>query len=564
MCIHPTSHVELSRPSHTHRKNREIIFSLHADDLPARIEKKEYRMASKTPVGLLHGKTYHIVQIDGILTMLDKRHWKQFCNKTFSGHDSSTIGTHPIDFNNVALIRQGNSIHEQELGAIKKRLKKAKNCLESALKRPFQDNQVPRIALCLSGGGMRAAMCSLGLLKGLNVIGILDAVIWAATLSGSSWLISHYCHYNKSINDYNNLFFTVADSNGLLSIQTIRELLNSNCNNVTGNTLIDYYGAYLAHKFFTNIPSAQQRQQILFSDLKTLLDDGQSIIPLSTAVEITYSRHNPAWFTFTPYEIGSDQLGLHVPTQAFGRKFFNGVSTNNCPEKSLGYFMGLWGSAMSGTVKQIFDHGIKAQEKYQQLYDFCKKIIKETIGSVTFAPIKVSNPFYGIESSIYKNLSHLNFVDAGYHFNIPLPPLLNPERAIDIIIILDASRKVQYKEGAQALHKAYDYVVQEGLPFPKIEHNNVRKNEINVFFDPENPKVPLIIYIPVFKNKSHPEFPDPEVEFFTTYNTGNFSYPKHMCQRLIDLVACNVFDNKDLILDAIKLKIDQKQNSSLD
>jgi phospholipase A2 len=89
--------------------------------------------------------------------------------------------------------------------------------------------------------------------------------------------------------------------------------------------------------------------------------DGSWFFPLCTAIEISQSKKNPAWFTFTPYEVGSDQLGLYIPIWALGRKFARGVSAaeNNPLNCVLVYLMGIWGSALSGTFKQLYDKSAK-------------------------------------------------------------------------------------------------------------------------------------------------------------------------------------------------------------
>ena len=558
-CIMPGNQSRLNRPPYEFKKNREIIFSTNTSDLKLTLEKKEYRLASKKSAGFTQGTTYHIVQVDGIFKILENSEWKKFVtsyNPQGNPNDNKQID--PNNNDRVAMVRQGTALNIEEEAAVLQRLSLAKDCLERLFNISLKEKDVPRIAVCLSGGGMRAATCSLGLLEGLNNMGLLDAIIWAAALSGSTWLISHYCHYNKPFKEYCNLFLDVATSMDSFSTGAVKELLGSRLYNEYGITLVDCYGAYLAHKFLRNIQSATERQRVHFSDLKTQLNQDCSIIPLCTAVEITNSKHNPVWFSFTPFEVGSEELGLYVPTWAFGRKFFNGSSTNDVPEKTLGYFMGLWGSALSGTLKQMFEHVLTQNKLNKSLYNFLKKILNETIGPVRFAPIKVCNPFYGIEESFYKNLSNLNFVDAGYHFNLPLPPLLYPERAVDVIIILDVSKNVHVKEGCGALHKAYNYVRQKGLPFPQID-GKVDKDAINVFFEPDKPGIPLVIYVPVFNNVGNPGLIETNAAFSSEYDSIHFTYSKNACQDLITLVSAHIGRNQELIKNAILLKINQKQ-----
>lgn len=559
VCAMPHTHVHLQRPCLKFKNSREIIYSPIIDDLKPKLEKKEYRLSSTKRAGITHGSSYYIVDIDGVTKILTQREWQNY--QKFCKNDDQNVA-HDIH-GQQAYVRASTKLNDEEQIALSRRLIHVKDCLESIFKRQIPERYVPRIALCLSGGGMRAATCSVGLFEGLNQLGLLDAITWVSGLSGSSWFMSHYGNVHTSINDYHNLFLTVACSSENFVPGSIKELSNIQWRNESGNTLIDYYGWYIAHKFFRNIQPASELQRVVFSSLRTCIDQGTMFIPLCTAVEMTYSRHNPVWYTFTPYEVGSDELGLYVPTWAFGRKFCNGLSTDDKPEMPLSFFMGLWGSALSGTFKQLFDHACEKTDIHSRWYIMCKKIIQETIGAVRMLPIKVDNPFYGLSTSLYKNMSHLNFVDAGYHFNLPLPPLLHPDRAVDVIIMLDASRKVQYKEGAHALRKAYEYVIKKGFPFPKIDENKIVKNSINVFFDRNNPKAPLVIYIPVYANEAHPELPNPEVAFFNMYNTSHFSYSKSSCENLINLVCYNIVENKDVIFNALNLKIEQKHENDI-
>jgi predicted acylesterase/phospholipase RssA len=76
------------------------------------------------------------------------------------------------------------------------------------------------------------------------------------------------------------------------------------------------------------------------------------------------------------------------------------------------------------------------------------------VGSTRFVPAQVYNPFNGYEGVDEKLQEQevLTFVDAGIDYNIPLRPLLRPERDLDLIIIGDASGDVP--KGTGELQKA--------------------------------------------------------------------------------------------------------------
>jgi hypothetical protein len=89
-----------------------------------------------------------------------------------------------------ACARQGNSLCLQELSVINKRNERAVQTLSSFLGTPVSVQQVPLIGFSGSGGGIRASIATLGVLKGLEDIGLLGAVHYMAGVSGSIWTLA--------------------------------------------------------------------------------------------------------------------------------------------------------------------------------------------------------------------------------------------------------------------------------------------------------------------------------------------------------------------------------------
>lgn len=56
--------------------------------------------------------------------------------------------------------------------------------------------------LCFSGGGTRAATCTLGQLRGLHMLGVLDKVKYIASNSGGTWGSLPYIYYKGDIEKY--------------------------------------------------------------------------------------------------------------------------------------------------------------------------------------------------------------------------------------------------------------------------------------------------------------------------------------------------------------------------
>lgn len=460
--------------------------------------------------------------------------------------------------NKEALIRQSFGLCSDEQEAIANRSIKAKKALEILLKTTLSDKTVPRIAICMSGGGVRAATCSYGLLAGLDKINLLNAITYAAGLSGSTFLLCGFLEYGKSITEYKNIFLQAVTKDNIAQPDASLDTFLQKYLHKQPINIVDPFGIYLSNKFFRDLPTDMDRQRIWFSTLSNRVKDGSFMFPLCTAVEISKPEKGKIWFTFSPYETGSDELGSYLPIWALGRKFNNGISIKNdkIPELRLGFLMALWGSFLSGTFKQLYEIELKKSMNDPNIRLVTEKIL-DIVGNLQVAPVNISNPFYGIAKSIYKDLELLTFEDAGYDYNLPFGPLLNKERSVDIIIAIDSSGTVHKDEGVE-LRKAEQDARKKGMSFPKINYTNITKKAVNVFSDTD-PKTPIVIYIVPTKNVRHPELGDPEKEFATTYKTLNFTFSEYDAKRLIDIICYNIDDNKELIINAIKQKINQKK-----
>jgi len=547
--------------------NREIIFSTHADELKKNLTKKEYKMLPSKSAGYKFGNIYHVVKTNGVIKIYGDVDYKllhpavsafvEITKRSFH-QTADYFKQHPYA-NVQAVVRKGSDLCSDEVASIANRSVKNKFALEAVLKQSLDKDYVPRIGFCTSGGGVRAALCAFGFMEGLQHIGLLDAVAYAAAISGSTWTLSSFLQAGKPITSFREDFLKAVTSEHMFYPNTVVDSFLQKIVYKQPLDIVDLYGVYLANKFFRDIPTDLERQRLWFSEFRNKVRDGSWFFPLCTAIEISQSKKNPAWFTFTPYEVGSDQLGLYIPTWALGRKFVRGVSAadNNPPELRLGYLMGIWGSALSGTFKQLYDNSAKNIIGQTGIGQLIETVLKKTVGPLQIAPVKVSNPFYESGQASYAHIEELTFMDSGYAYNIPLLPLMNKKRGIDIIFMVDASASLFKGEKAHALRNAESHMVELGLKFPRIDYTHITQRAVNVFTDAD-PETPIIVYVIPAKNNNRPEFGDPETYFASTYATANFSYSRAHAERLIDLMRYNIIDNKDIIVDAIKQKINQK------
>lgn len=95
-----------------------------------------------------------------------------------------------------------DELSSAEQAYLNQRLPFVQTNLSTLLGRDITAEQMPRIALCCSGGGHRAMLFTLGFLKGLQDNGILNCTTYMAGLSGSTWAMSGWIASKKSLDDY--------------------------------------------------------------------------------------------------------------------------------------------------------------------------------------------------------------------------------------------------------------------------------------------------------------------------------------------------------------------------
>jgi phospholipase A2 len=547
----------LDRASYIPKMNRELIFSTYKKDLGETLSVDSYKKAARHAAGWSQGTIYDIDEKYNVLQCYTRSEYDKENTESNSDTDNffskiqEKYSNHPYA-KITANVRSTNELDKNEIQAITNRLAKANNALTEQFGISIADEKTPRIALCLSGGGMRAATCSYGLVAGLADIGILDTITYCASLSGSTWFLTDWILFGQSLDQYYEHYCAALSRMRTVSVNALSSILWPKYIFNQDTSIIDYYGAYLANTFFRQIPDNINRQKVTLSSLGDLIKDGSWPFPLYTAVETSAENH---WVTFTPFEVGSDTMHFHIPTWSFGRKFSNGMSVDYAPEQSLGYFMGLWGSALSGSLEDM----LNSVEGLNPLLTnaLTNVLIDSGLADCRWAEINIHNPLHGYPLSSYRtrNIKDLIFMDAGYIYNIPLPPLLKEERAIDIIIVLDVSQDVH--KGNTEFKKAITDLTIQGIQLPPINLRNI-KQPISVFTDPDNSHIPTIIYIvPTVEIGYDPLF-DPAKEFSTTYNVANFAYSKEAINKITGLMRYIITKNKNLIYQTINDTIAKK------
>jgi len=506
--------------------------------------------------------------------------------------------------NQTATVRVGTDLCSEETAFLAQRLPHVKAALEQALNITLQDSQIPSIAICASGGGYRAMLSTLGSLKDPQAskgifmdlvqylfnlfhisdsgqmstlepinfdLGLLDICTYSAGISGSTWASAGFLYSGMPIAQYLDHLTTTINENLIENFNFDQVMLSLLKKNSYGQplSLIDFYGALLAQKLLVNA-DYENPCDMLFSSEQELVTLGHVPLPICSAI-LGQETTDYTWIEFTPYEVGSIDLNAYIPSWAFGRKFDKGVSQDFAPPQSLGYCMGIWGSAMSVSVQELFDMEITSTnsilgqavaqisldvQTVQSILQDIKIRIAQDIKTkdlldYRISPARVFNWTLNMPQGPLTSAEQLTLVDAGINIGVPLPPLLDGRRKIDIIIVLDASTGSL----GTALQEAEQYAQAHSLKFPTIDYTQV--GNVCSVHRGSDLTTPIIIYLPLRSNPGYQNGWDPLTANFTSI--FNFEYTPDEIGLLSGLTNYNMVASKTLILQTIKEFIQERQ-----
>ena len=405
-----------------------------------------------------------------------------------------------------AQVRIGQNLSEEELAFQQARKRHTAKALAKYLGLPEREvnpQDVPVIAICGSGGGLRALVAGTSSYLCAQEAGLFDCVTYTAGVSGSCWLQTLYYsslgkqshqkildHLKRRINVH--IAFPPTALRLLTSAPTSKFLLSGLLEKAKSDPeadfgLVDVYGLLLAARLF--VPRGELAVDPLdlkLSNQRRFVDDGSHPLPLYTMVRHEISEDhskddkakNESWFSWwemSPYFVWCEELSAGIPTWSLGRKFQNGVSVRRengwaLPEMRIPQLLGIWGSAFCATLAHYYKEvrpvfkGIAGFGGIDSLVtDYNEDLVKLH----PIDPATIPNFALGLEDqlppSTSKSLfraSHLRLMDAGMSNNLPIYPLLRPGRDVDIIVAFDASADIKQEDW---LHVADDYAQQHGV-----------------------------------------------------------------------------------------------------
>ncbi|MEE6492506.1 hypothetical protein FKM82_016592 [Ascaphus truei] len=515
-------------------------------------------------------------------------------------------------------VRLGFNLCDKEKEFLQKRQKVVAAALKKVLqlKGDLVGEEVPVVAVMATGGGARAMSSLYSHLSGLQKLGFLDCVTYIAGASGSTWTMS------KLYEDSN-----WSQKNLSESMSKAKKHVTKKKTGAFSMQRLNYYRKELQQ-------IAQEGQKTSFTDLWGLMIEsmfhtgGQGLFN-SFLLKVTaiFQCLLSEWCEFSPYEVGLLKYGAYIRTEDFGSEFYMGRLMKRRKEPRICYLQGLWGNVFSLNLVDTWCLTTNLDTFWDQwVKDRIKDIDKEDIRlrresahmktslftpSSTFSKILkgvlTKRPIDGEQQNFLRGLhlhkdyiqnpdfstwkdthvdafpnqlttlaENLCLVDAGYFINASFPPLLRPDRKVDIILSFDYTLDTPLL----VMDQTCTYCTMQGIGFPKVslsEEERKKHKECYIFIDHDNPNAPIVLHFPLvndtfrkYKAPGVPRSPEEMSEgdvdvsgLLSPYFLTNFTYSERDFDGLMKLTDYNVQNNSQLIVDALRMAVERRKTRNL-
>ncbi|ORY86266.1 lysophospholipase [Protomyces lactucae-debilis] len=467
-------------------------------------------------------------------------------------------------------VRPATKLSEAELKYIEGRQAVVKEALKEYLSETgFDDFDVPglfaktggipNVAVALSGGSLRAMTFGGAVVRALDsrtvvgtgtstLGGLLQGSTYITGLSGGSWLVASMVANDwPTVDTLKDKFWSIQDvgkpppGNWKATYRYYKDIFSSIQTKMEAGfrvTMTDLWGRILSYHVLdraTGMTSTHWSQVVDTNSFKNFLmpypillsvfrPQGQDIVPLDAPV-----------FEMTPHETGSWDAPFQAftPTRFLGTQPENGavVHEQDCIEgyDNIGFMIGTSASLFCAIIRRGIESGFLSK-----ILASATHLLQTVLDKDDMDVARFPNPFQGLLSlpPKIKQDPDLTLVDGGLAGqNIPLWPLLQPERKVDIILASDATSddKDNWPNG-EALIATYQratdkkYTHRKPIPMAVIpDQETFVKHGLHktvTFFGCEakdstmpNEHTPLIVYIP---NNAH--------QFMSNYSTFDLMY----------------------------------------
>ncbi|EXJ81698.1 phospholipase A2 [Capronia coronata CBS 617.96] len=402
-----------------------------------------------------------------------------------------------------ATVRVGDTLGRDELEFRRKRKERVTKALARYLEvdeGEIHPDDVPTIAMCGSGGGLRAMVAGSSSYLCTQDAGLFDCVTYMAGVSGSCWLQSLFfsslgkqdfrCllkHLKGRLGTH--IAFPPAALKLVTSAPTNKFILSGFIEKLKGDPgasfgLVDIYSLLLAARLL--VPHGDldvHDQDLKLSNQRNYLENGEYPMPIYTAVrheipvdeeEVEEAKDNLAlkqeikdkarkeawfqWFEMHPWEVWCEEFGAGIPTWSLGRPFDKGhgqlLDTGVAlPEIRQSLLLGIWGSAFCATLSHYYKEikpALLGIVGFAGLDGLVEEKNEDLMKIHPIDPATIPNFVHGMKGqlpstcpdSVFKT-DHLQLMDAGMSNNLPIYPLLRPGRDVEILIAFDASADIQ-------------------------------------------------------------------------------------------------------------------------
>jgi lysophospholipase len=338
---------------------------------------------------------------------------------------------------------------------------------------------LPNIGIAASGGGYRAMLNGAGALAAFDsrtdnanttghLGGLLQSATYLAGLSGGSWLVgSLYGNNNTAVQDImngrdnqlwdlTNSILKGPDGSSIQLLDTAnyyRHLYDQvqGKSAVFNTTLTDYWGRALSYQLINAADGGPDytwssiAQQDFFTSasvpMPIIIADGRAPGEINIA-------DNTTIFEFNPWEFGTWDRTVYAfaPMEYVGTNFSNGavVDTQRCVTgyDNIGY--------VYGTSSTLFNQIVLQFNTTVSLPDFLETGIQAALNHFGESDNDIAsyvNPFVGVHpaTNLGVDSPELTLVDGGEDGeNVPLHPLIQPFRNVDVIFAIDSSAGKPY------------------------------------------------------------------------------------------------------------------------
>ncbi|XP_049637641.1 cytosolic phospholipase A2 epsilon [Suncus etruscus] len=542
-------------------------------------------------------------------------------------HMKSTTCLPPLD------VRLGFSLCQAEEEFLQKRDAVVAQALKKVLQleEDLQVNEVPRIAIMATGGGTRSMSSMYGHLLALQKLNMIDCSSYITGLSGATWTMAtlyrdpDWSSKNLELALLEARRHVVKDKLPALypeQLSIMREKLQQRSQEGYKVTFTDFWGHLIESCL------GDESEDCKLSDQRAALNQGQNPLPIYLTINVKDDVSNQdfrEWCEFTPYEVGMQKYGAYIPSELFGSEFYMGRLMRKIPESNICYMLGLWSSIfslnlldawnLSQTSEEFFHrwtrdhvHDIEDEPILPEVPKCNPNVLDTTVVvpatwlSDTFRSILTKRIFVsefhnfllglqlhkdylhnsqfskwrdtmldGFPNQLTPSAKHLCLLDTAFFVNSSYPPLLRPERKIDLIIHLNYCAGTQTKP----MQQTCEYCSTQKIPFPKytLQGEEDHLKECYLMKDSEDPHAPIVVFFPLICDtfqkykapgveRSPEELEQGQVDIYgrhTPYATKELTYTEANFDKLVKLCEYNILNNKDTLLQAMRLAVEKKQ-----